>query len=659
MNTAVLPLNFKLGKGVPEDECYNCQHGYDDLMLELDKQGKLNCKDCGYSIRNHGGSHPHTYACDGFVMPKPKNTVSEHPRTQKSTGIVALSQHNLTVPEFELIRIEKLKTQAQLEKLKGRFCRPCPKTPRHGFVDSRSINSLEEAKALAKETREADEEAEVLSMPFIAASHSAIWCPGQLSIGLGNDGATTGKDCLLVPVLGKPAQDRVKDWKKLLKDAGITEAPYLELLWTKNQPTKTSKLPQNNGKQIPDKAKPATYSIQYVQLRNGPELPDSVDFIPKEMKVEKIVEAVGDLLAWEKKVKTFTPGTVVWHPGGALSSHYSVHCFLHKIPVLTSRKPAAGETLVPNNNTPEPDLTAIRKGFVVGCKMRLDRKQACYLMFAGCHSATKWLGRVDTLLGLSMGATYRLLVTAALGEYRHKSGTVDSSKERKTVYNQRWDHTLRENVLKIYVEAMTSFDKDTNWGQGYGVGGPKWFVLSRYAGLMFNYLLKGDVNKAVQALNDGTNSFHNNNRFFDKFISVSEMDKSSANPVYACLQVAPILYDACHVNITPSSLLKTFDLNNKFTTIDHTLDVKKYLEDRCKAKSYSSSYSAPKIKKLCCDNTDCCGDPECNDCHPPVEPPASISEQLNSQISSALGSGLTGIGNTTGLNLGLTEGLSK
>ncbi len=560
---------------------------------------------------------------EGVTITKGK-TVTKTPvvcRTQKAKGIAVLADHKLPVPEYDIYKIEKLKTEEQLKKLEGRFVRPCPVTPRHGFVDSRLVSTRAEAEAIIQETKKADSKAEFVVMPHVAASHSAIWCPGQLAIGLGNDGATTGRECLMVPVTGKPAQDTVSDWDQLLKDAGITDAPYLELLWTKQQEKKASKLPKNNGNLVPDKSKPAEYEIKYVQLRNGPKLPDSVDFIPSEMVVKKVVEAEGDLLDWEKKAKGFTPGTVVYHPKGTLASHYAVHCFLSKIPVLTSRKPKIGETLTPNTSVPTPDIDLVRKGFVIGVKARITIKQACYLMFAGCHSAAQWMGRSDLLLGLSMGATYRLLVTVMLGEYRHKADSKDSGSQRRAVYNRRFNGTNKRNVIDLYLEAMNSFDKDSHWGQGSGYGGPKWFILSRYAGLMYNHLIDGDINKAVEAMNGGVNSVHNGGWTFNKFIGHDEMDKSSSNPIYACLKVGPILYDTSLMGKMDATIARAFASTKRFTVIDHSLDVKKYLEERCKAKYYSSSYSslAAKVKKLCCQNENCCGNPDCDECHPAEE----------------------------------------
>jgi len=518
-------------------------------------------------------------------------------RTQKAKGVEALRNNGFNVPKGELFLIEKLKTEKQLSALIGKFVRPCPVTPRHGFVDSRSVASLEEAKSLIKETKAADSKAELLVMPFIKASHSGIWTDGLLSMGKGNDGATAGKNSYMIPVQGKPES---KKWESLLKEAGITQAPYLELLWTE------AVCGGMYGEET-------DYKTQFVQLRDGPKLPDAIDFIPDKIKVEHVIRADGDLLAWETKVKKFKPGTVVYHPGGSLASHYSIHCFLSSIPVIISREPKTGEILKPNTDKPKPDIELLRKGFLLGCQMKMGYLQAAYIMLAGCHSTTKWLGRCDLILGLAMGCCYRLLITASLGEYRHKKKRTggDGGEDRNTVYVKVWDKTLEEESRKQYDEASISFDKDACWSFSYG--GVNWYILSRWGMLIYNALIDGDVKASMEFFNKGVNSVHNGGWTFNKFIQPEEMNRTAVNPLYAVLKIAPILYDSTQGPASP-----VFD-TTKYVVQE--IDPEEYLKERRKkyeegkAKS-SYSYATKKITKKCCDNPDCCGNPSCKDCHP-------------------------------------------
>ncbi len=513
-------------------------------------------------------------------------------RTQKARGLEILERNGFKPPKSDIYRIERMGTQAKLEKLVGKFVRPCPVTPRHGFVDSRPITTMEEAIQIVKETKVADRKAELIVMPFIKATHSGVWTEGQLSIGSGNDGATSGRDSIMIPILGKP--EYKKDWTKLLIDAGITQSPYLELLWLAE------------GEEL---------ALKYVQLRDGPKLPQTVDFIPAKIEVKNVVKAEGDLLAWETAVKEFKPGTVVWHPRGSLASHYAVHAYLSNIPVIISREPKIGDTLEPNTTVPEANIEDLRKGFMLGCSVngtgseRNKYIQLAHIMLTGCHSVTQWLGTNDLLLGISMGACYRLILSAAVGEFRHKASSDLKGNTREGIYEIAWNSTLEQEMMTKFAESMVSFDKE-EWSSSYG--GPKWYILSRWGAIIFNSLVDGNIKAALEALNKGVNSCHNGGWTFNKFLSESEMTITSQNPIYALLKVAPLLYDAVNTKEVKEFKFEKYKIEE--------LDPEKYLEERQKkaTQSHSSGNSYEKsIVKKCC-SKDCCGSPMCEECHPIV-----------------------------------------
>lgn len=520
-------------------------------------------------------------------------------RTQKAIGVSILKKAGFDVPNNKTYRIERLKTKTQLEKLLGSFVRPCPVTPRHGFVDSRSINTLEEARQLVRETKLADSLAEFIVMPFINASHSGIWTEGQLCIGTGNDGATAGRNTIIIPIQGKP--EYKKNWNDLLKEAKIKNSPYLELLWL------TDEEDYYGGD---SSTKINKYTTKFVQLRDGPKLPESVDFIPEKIKVKTVVLAEGDLLEWESKVKKFQPGTVVYHPGGSLASHYSVHAYLSGIPVLISQEPKIGDTLKPNTDAPTPNINEIRRGFQIGCNIKSSYKQAAYMMMLGCHSTTKWLGRCDFLLGVSMGCCYRLIIAASLGEFRrYDTHILDENKSlgsREDVYARVWDDTLTNDVKSQFEAAMKSFDEDA-WGGS--IGGPNWFILSRWAALLHNSLIDGNEKEALEYLNKGVNSVHNGGWTFNKFIAKVEMDNTAKNPVYALLKISPLVYNSTKLNIIPTFLSKC--------SVKDVPDIEKYLEDK-KSIPYTPKNNVNKYNKKCCSDN-CCGNPDCAECHPLME----------------------------------------
>jgi hypothetical protein len=550
----------------------------------------------------------------GKTYVKPEVVVSAHSklsatpvvyRTQKAKGLSILATSGFDVPENKMYKIERLKTKKQLENLIGNFVRPCPVTPRHGFVDSRSVTTLDDVKNLIKETKAADKQAEFIVMPFIKASHSGIWTEGQLSVGTGNDGATSGRDSLIIPIQGVPSNMSKSNWDNLLKNAGITQSPYMELLWIKTVNQKYL-----GGGEYADND---VFTTKFVQLRDGPKLPNSVNFIPKETTVTNIVLAEGDLLKWESDVKDFKPGTVVYHPGGSLASHYAIHAYLNNIPVLIDKEPHIGDILKPDTEVLKSDISKLKKGFQLGCTIKCSYQDAAYIMMAGCHSTSQWLGRSDLFLGMAMGCCYRLLVAASLGEFRrHKSHILhegDSSiGSREKVYKDVWDIILTADIQTRFAAAMKSFDEDL-WGGS--IGGVNWFILSRWGALVYNSLIDGDEKTALEALNKGVNSVHNGGWTFNKFIGHDEMNNTAKNPVYALLKVAPLLYDSVKLNFIENQTTK-YEIKDILDIEDYIAEHKKKIYEKTQKKSTSS---VKNTSKKCCSN-DCCGNPDCTECHP-------------------------------------------
>lgn len=477
--------------------------------------------------------------------------VAVEPRTQKAKSLFALKKAGFNTPSFQFYRIEQfldnpIDLSAKIKRVEptmllNRFVRPCPIRPRHGFVDSRPVLSLQDAERLIAETVSAEPEAELISMPFIDAEFSGIWTPGKMIIGPKNDGATAGKDSRAIPVFGIPFRNREygldynkSEWRKACQNAGVTEAPYVELLW-KRQCDETEVQPHGT----------TLFERYFVQLRNGPALPNTVDFIPEETVVKQIVVADGDLLEWESKVKEFTKGTVVHHPGGSLASHYAVHAVLNNIPVLISRQPKLGEKLQVTAEQPKVDVKKIRSGFIIGATAKMDYLTAVYVMLAGCHSTALWLGKHDELLGLAMGCAYRLTVCASLGEFRHAPGRTRKA-PRNFVYSRVWNKVLHNTSRVRFLRAIKSFNTDTRWPSNFG--GPKWGALATLAVHMYNAVLQKDSQKALEMFNQCVHSVHNGGWAFNKFVYQSVMDEAAINPLSVVLDSAPTLYCAIIIN---------------------------------------------------------------------------------------------------------------
>lgn len=435
------------------------------------------------------------------------------PQTQKARGIVALSQFDLhsRVPTFHVYPANRVHPS----QLVGFFARPCPMRPRHGFVDSRVVSTVEEGVSLIHETLTADPEAEIVTMPHVAAEFSGIWTPGFLIIGKGTDGATSGSSAFTIPALG----DLTSQHPNLKTAAGIEGTPYLELLW-----------PEADS--LPLK----------VQLRDGPPLPQSLDYIPKETYVTEIIRAEGDLLAWEAKMRSVPPGAIVYHPNGSLASHYAIHAVLNQVPLLISHEPAIGDQILPDagsDGAREIDMEALRAGYSLALRARINKYPAALIMLAGCHHIAAWKGRQDGFLGLALGFSYRLAVTAALGEIRHV-GRKDRGIDRELLYSACWNKTHHSRVRARFRRALYEFLEEDLWRRGFG--GRRWFEFTRWAAVIHNRMAASNGQGSLEALNQLVHGVHNGGWGFNKFLRDELLDETAANPVTTLAECAPALY---------------------------------------------------------------------------------------------------------------------
>ncbi len=447
------------------------------------------------------------------LIPSPSAPPSnpQFPRTQKARGIAALARFYSgdLVPPFEVHPAQTVRP----DQLIGFFSRPCPMRPRHGFVDSRKVSSIDEGNELIRQTLDADPDAEIVTMPLIEAACSGIWTSGLLTVGQGHDGATAGVSTWTLPVLGNLVTANA------IVEAGVENTPYVEILWPGAE---------------------AAYHL--VQLRDGPALPQSPDYIPEPVRVEEVVVAQGDLLAWEARMQKAQPGTVVYHPNGSLASHYAIHAVLNRIPLLTSREPHVGEQLEVTRpasiNTVNVD--ALQAGFELGTRLRVSYETAAEAMLAGCHHTSVWAGRHDTMLGLALGFAYRLTVTAALGEMRHAPGHCDD-RARNDVYGSCWKKTYSASVRAEFEEALCAFH-NLVWKRTFG--GAKWFEFGRWAAILHNHLVNGRGHASLQALNQLVHCVHNTGWAFNKFIPEHLLDAAARNPVCVLVSCVPVFHKA-------------------------------------------------------------------------------------------------------------------
>jgi hypothetical protein len=448
-----------------------------------------------------------------------------HCLTQKARGVLALADSEY--PTMSARAFASLETLRQYGRFTAwpRFARPCPVTPQHGFVESRIVQSVDEALDVFREARAADPQAELLLMPPIPAVCSAILTPGALVLGPSHDGATSGRNAITLPI-----RSDLRTSPQLLRIAGVTDHPYFEVVVQE----------ASFGGELPF----------VVQLRNGPALPTGVDYVPRRITVQSVVVADGDLIEWGERCKQFTPGTVVDHYGGSLASHYGVHCILHGIPILTSRHPQVGDCLQPSTRS-ALDLDLLLQGFHTAmADPEWHWTQDLSLVLFGLHNMA-WLdasGPGATLLGMSLAYALRLSTLAVAGEARHYRRVRKGKDSRNRVYVRVWGRPYTYiRRLPLYHQQFTDYGR---WGSSYG--GFAWAKCTEATMDLWNaiyYLVAtpstSTYSAAMAALNVTVNMAHNNGFFLNKFGGGFKEAAQGATPFF--VQAIPALWRALHL----------------------------------------------------------------------------------------------------------------
>ena len=398
----------------------------------------------------------------------------QRPRTQKGKGIVALTDHEHPVPVFRIYR----RTLETLQAATGivfplwhpiqfpLFARPCPKTPRHGFVDSKVVKTGREMLDLWIEAMQQDPDAEMLIMPMIYAQWNAVLTPSSFTLGRGHDGATSGRKTVGFPLVRTlhPVNEG------LLADAEIDdlEDPYIEAV-----------LPFNwrelYGGDLSENTK--TTHWQVTQLRAGPTIKgESADYIPYTVpEVTHLLRPDGEsLLEWEKRMKGLPVGTVIWHKHGSLTSHYAIHAQLCGVPFVTTKKPKVGAVLHATTDTLEKRKSAeVIKGVAYGDILgrgvgAYNVRSQVILALAGLYNSHKMRGSHSFWIGVSAAILLRLGTMALRGEARHLG---QKRLSRGSVYRSYAKRSLTFHALHCrewsHIFAKGNFNN-------HSIGGKKW-----------------------------------------------------------------------------------------------------------------------------------------------------------------------------------------
>lgn len=496
-------------------------------------------------------------------------------KTQKARGFVSLEKKaGLRVPTPYFLILEKADIEPAVDAALNQgmytiFVRPCPVRARHGFEESRSVvydatkgpkDPTERARVINQihkifsAANEADEEhaAELILLPFVNAKYNAIITPSQMAVGPNHDGATAGYDSISIPLMGADFYENTIS--NLLGAAGIspTEDPYVEVVLDSY----------------------LTHP-RFTQIRAGVKVPAAVgaDYLPAPMRVVKVIDAEGDLLEWEKQVKTIEPGTVVVKLGGTLISHYGVHCLYNKVPCFTSRRPEIGELLDVVSVSPTPDPEAVIKGLAYGALVSInlkgdgnlstiDRESAqtvpvdCALiaMMTILHNAGAMSGDHGFWLGYAASFMLRAGMAGSHGEARHK--LQDLQNMRSYVYKLAFkDFMGSRNTLGT---AQWMF-QNLKWSSSFG--GPAWAkctqsVIDLDASIvkLLNDKSSDSVSLVVSKLNNAINQAHNGGWWLNKFINHSWFDMAAKQSLKSLAISGAIMYRIKKAPITAEDI---------------------------------------------------------------------------------------------------------
>lgn len=457
-----------------------------------------------------------------FKSVSPENINPSIFRTQKVRGLTALGRVTIPwgQPEFAVIREEK-----DLNSVGPRlFYRPCPTVPRHGFVPSRVCTSKDEIRALWKETLAQDKDAEFLVMKYMEAASSAIYIPesGAIAIGPSHDGATSGKNSIILPLV--PSHHN-------------TSMFYLEQLRS------LATIPAESHTYIELVAKKKFHKdfspVFAVQARSGPPLAtSSPDFVPKEVTVTEVITPPDDddLLAWEKLVgsKKGQTGLVAWQPGSTLASHAAVHCVAAGIPFITSmeKAPEIGSKLVPKTTLPQFSQLEADRGWWLAWETKQPRlgeglKAALGILHnaATLRTSPHW----SRLYGYAAGMIFRGGALACCGEARHDSkSTCVTESNRSTVWKVYgaqpigWVAQKTARLIPMFLSSRFS--------GGKGVGGPNWAQCALEVSRLYKSWSLGKQDEVLSAMNRVVNVCHNNGKLLSKFVSSNDFNHAAESP---------------------------------------------------------------------------------------------------------------------------------
>ena len=439
-------------------------------------------------------------------------------RTQKAKGVLQARLGSILQCPPVLGILQQVTDAAHMEALLPLFARPCPMTPKHGYIDSRMVNTRAELEDLIKTVIDDDPQGEVLMMAKINAIGNAVLTPHLFLFGEGHDGATAGKNTLSVPICD-PFIGYGSVYASSTYGIGPGEDPYMELVWDN----------QTNS--------------WITQLRAGPKITSGGDFIPSARTVTKVLVADPALYQdreWERLIESAKddPGVVVWNPTGGRTDHFSIHAFTHGIPILYGDKPEIGAVLEPKAESTTYDPALLLEGVRWAGDVELTPGNASYMcdfMLVLAHHATKLTGLYSFWYGVAVGLMLRFGTVAMIGEARHyRFRNSDTHKpDRSAAYRVAYKKSLYYHIGSL--RALVNVFRYGQWPSS-GFGGWKWAQCG--AGLydLANAVRNVAVNPSpvtaaatVRAMNVAINLAHNGGWWLGKFTQSNSFLHAAGN----------------------------------------------------------------------------------------------------------------------------------
>ena len=460
-------------------------------------------------------------------------------RTQKGIGWVALQE----VYPGRVLEINQIATEENhLSNLSyPLFARPAPSKPRHGYIDSRVVKSVEEASALLKQVLADDPEGEVIFCPFLKSTWNMIWTPGSLVVGPGHDGATAGKRTITIPLAGVMPKEFTPEFLTCCR-IGSEEWPFVEAVWHKQL------------------AHYMSQAAVLTQLRAGPKVSFGGDYIPHSVEVEEVVHADQTMFKdrdWEVLVGSLSgkEGVVIWHPNGARTDHFSIHAFTHRIPILYGKNPPKiGDFLEQLEGQKEEtfDPLAMLRGLQVGDRFKLissgnrhNTDSAVSFLLLALHNVTALTGAESKWIGLAAALMLRLGTTALTGESRHLPRP-ETKPSRSTVYEKVFQFNLTRQRSRV--NSLVNIFRYGYWPSS-GYGGPKWANCGGALVGLFEAvrILARDSSPdsaagVVRALNVAVNQAHNGGWWLNKFENQEAFKQIQAAHIPWILNATPVVY---------------------------------------------------------------------------------------------------------------------